>query len=112
MSTRKLLFIDRDGCLIEEPEDEQVDRLDKLRLMPGVIPALIALREAGFGLIMVTNQDGLGTPRFPQIDFDGPHRMLLDILASQGIEFDAIHIDPSLPEDHAPTRKPGVGMLL
>jgi len=112
MSTRKLLFIDRDGCLIEEPDDEQVDRLDKLRLMPGVIPALLALREAGFGLIMVTNQDGLGSERFPQADFDGPHRMMLDLLASQGIEFDAIHIDCSLPEDNAPTRKPGVGMLL
>jgi imidazoleglycerol-phosphate dehydratase/histidinol-phosphatase len=112
MTTRKLLFIDRDGCLIEEPDDEQVDRLDKLRLMPGVIPALIALRDAGYGLVMVTNQDGLGSERFPQADFDGPHQMLLDILTSQGIEFEAVHIDRSLPSDPAPTRKPGVGMVL
>ena len=112
MTTRKLLFIDRDGCLIEEPADEQVDRLEKLHLMPGVVPALLDLRKAGFGLVMVSNQDGLGSERFPQADFNGPHRMLLDILASQGIEFEAIHIDPTLPGDNAPTRKPGVGMLL
>ena len=112
MSFKKILFIDRDGCLIEEPADEQVDALDKFRLMPGVIPALLRLKQAGYRFVMVSNQDGLGTARFPQEDFDGPHQLLLHILSSQGIEFDAIHIDASLPEDHAPTRKPGVGMLL
>lgn len=112
MSTRKILFIDRDGCLIEEPEDEQVDAYGKLRLMAGVIPALLRLKQAGFRFVMVTNQDGLGTDTFPKEDFDGPHGLLLQVLASQGIVFDAIHIDPSRPEDRSPNRKPGVGMLL
>ncbi|MFW5816438.1 MAG: bifunctional histidinol-phosphatase/imidazoleglycerol-phosphate dehydratase HisB [Wenzhouxiangella sp.] len=112
MSHRKILFIDRDGCLIEEPADEQVDSFEKFRLMPGVIPALVALRQAGFRFVMVSNQDGLGSDAFPQHDFDGPQRLLLQILSSQGIEFDAVHIDPSLPEEHSPKRKPGVGMLL
>ena len=112
MSQRKILFIDRDGCLIEEPADEQVDSFAKFRLMPGVIPALLRLKSAGFRFIMVSNQDGLGTDSFPQDQFEGPHNLLLQILSSQGIEFDAIHIDPSLPQDHSPNRKPGVGMLL
>ena len=112
MSQRKFLFIDRDGCLIEEPADEQIDSFEKLRLMPGVIPALLKLKSAGFRFVMVSNQDGLGTESFPQQDFDGPHQLLLQILSSQGIEFDAVHIDPSRPEDHSPNRKPGVGMLL
>ena len=112
MSYKKILFIDRDGCLIEEPADEQVDALEKFRLMPGVIPALLRLKQAGYRFVMVSNQDGLGTERFPQADFEGPQQLLLQILSSQGIEFDAIHIDASLPEDHAPTRKPGVGMVL
>jgi imidazoleglycerol-phosphate dehydratase / histidinol-phosphatase len=112
MSTRKILFIDRDGCLIEEPADEQVDSFEKFRLMPGVIPALLDLKAAGFRFVMVSNQDGLGTDSFPQQDFVGPQELLLQILSSQGIEFDAIHIDPTLPADNAPTRKPGVGMLL
>ncbi|MEM7055218.1 MAG: bifunctional histidinol-phosphatase/imidazoleglycerol-phosphate dehydratase HisB, partial [Pseudomonadota bacterium] len=81
-------------------------------LMPDVVPALLELKAAGFRFVMVSNQDGLGTDAFPQDQFDGPHELLLQILSSQGIEFDATHIDPTLPEDHAPTRKPGVGMLL
>ncbi len=112
MSTRKILFIDRDGCLIEEPEDEQVDAFDKLRLMPGVIPALLRLKQAGFRFVMVTNQDGLGTDAFPETDFQGPHDLLLQILSSQGISFDAVHIDPSLPAEQSSNRKPGIGMLL
>jgi imidazoleglycerol-phosphate dehydratase/histidinol-phosphatase len=112
MSTRKILFIDRDGCLIEEPADEQVDSFEKFRLMPGVIPALLRLKAAGYRFVMVTNQDGLGTDSFSEADFQGPHDLLLQILESQGIVFDAVHIDRSLPADHAPTRKPGVGMLL
>ena len=112
MSYRKILFIDRDGCLIEEPDDEQVDSLEKFRLMPGVIPALLRLKAAGYRFVMVSNQDGLGTASFPEEDFRGPHELLLQILGSQGIEFDAEHIDPSLPEDNSPNRKPGVGMLL
>ncbi|MBS3743051.1 MAG: bifunctional histidinol-phosphatase/imidazoleglycerol-phosphate dehydratase HisB [Wenzhouxiangellaceae bacterium] len=112
MSYRKILFIDRDGCLIEEPEDEQVDALEKFRLVPGVIPALLRLKDAGYRFVMVSNQDGLGTESFPEERFRGPHELLLQILDSQGIEFDAEHIDPSLPVDNSPNRKPGVGMLL
>ncbi|MEE4637313.1 MAG: bifunctional histidinol-phosphatase/imidazoleglycerol-phosphate dehydratase HisB [Wenzhouxiangella sp.] len=112
MSHRKILFIDRDGCLIEEPADEQIDSFEKFRLMPGVIPALLALKQGGFRFVMVTNQDGLGSESFPQQDFDGPHQLLLQVLSSQGIEFDAVHIDPSRSEENSPRRKPGVGMLL
>lgn len=111
MSRRPILFIDRDGCLIVEPPDEQVDSFAKLRLMPGVIPALIRLRDAGYRFVMVTNQDGLGTDRFLEEDFRGPHQLLMEILSSQGIEFEAVRIDRSLPEDAAPTRKPGLGLV-
>ncbi|QOC22539.1 bifunctional histidinol-phosphatase/imidazoleglycerol-phosphate dehydratase HisB [Wenzhouxiangella sp. AB-CW3] len=112
MSLQKILFVDRDGCLIEEPADEQVDSLEKLRLMPGVIPALLTLRQAGYRLVMVSNQDGLGTDDFPHEQFEKPHALMKQIFSSQGIEFDAEHIDPTRPEDNAPTRKPGIGMLL
>ncbi len=108
----KYLFIDRDGTIIEEPDDFQIDRLDKLKLIPDVIPALLKLQAAGYQLIMVSNQDGLGTDSFPQEDFDGPHQLLLSILNSQGIGFAAEHIDPHFEHDNAPTRKPGIGMLL
>lgn len=112
MSRTKILFIDRDGCLIEEPADEQVDSFEKFRLMPNVIPALLRLKAAGYRFVLVSNQDGLGTDSFPRARFEGPHRLLLQILSSQGIEFDAEHIDPSFPHEHSPNRKPGVGMLL
>ncbi len=112
MSSRKILFIDRDGCLIEEPPDEQIDSFEKFRLVPGVIPSMLKLRDAGYRFVLVSNQDGLGSDSFPTEDFEGPHRLLLQILESQGIEFDAEHIDPSRPDDHSPNRKPGIGMLL
>ena len=107
----KWLFVDRDGCLVEEPADEQIDRFDKLMLMPDVIPALRKIMAAGFGLVMVTNQDGLGTGSFPQRDFDGPHQWLLALLASQGIRFHEVLIDASRPEDGLDTRKPGTGLV-
>lgn len=112
MALKKILFIDRDGTLIEEPADEQIDSFEKLAFVSGVIPALLRLKQAGYRFVMVSNQDGLGSESFPQASFEGPHRLMLQVLSSQGIEFDAIHIDPSRPEDNAPTRKPGVGMLL
>ncbi|MBS0463581.1 MAG: bifunctional histidinol-phosphatase/imidazoleglycerol-phosphate dehydratase HisB [Proteobacteria bacterium] len=117
MSARKILFVDRDGTLIAEPPDEQIDSFEKLRLIDGAIPALLRLREAGFEFVLVSNQDGLGTERFPQSRFDGPHRLLLQILASAGIVFVEQLIDVSFPHelamrDGVPTRKPGIGMAL
>jgi len=112
MSVKKILFIDRDGCLIEEPDDEQIDSYEKFRLLPGVIPALIELKAAGYRFVMVSNQDGLGSDSFPTEDFQGPQDLLMQILESQGLGFDAVLIDPTRPEDHAATRKPGVGMVL
>ena len=111
-SLAPILFVDRDGTLILEPSDFQIDAYAKLRFVEGVIPALLRLRAAGYRLVMVSNQDGLGTPAFPQADFDGPHQLMLQVFASQGIVFDEELIDRTLPEDNAPTRKPGIGMAL
>lgn len=108
----KILFVDRDGVLIEEPEDEQIDSFEKLRLVEGAIPALLRLRDAGFEFVMVSNQDGLGTASFPMESFEGPQNLLLQILASQGIVFREVLIDPHFPADNSPNRKPGLGMVL
>ena len=107
----KILFIDRDGVLIEEPADEQIDRYEKFRLVEGAIPALIRLRDAGFEFVMVSNQDGLGTPAYPRESFEGPQALLLQILASQGILFREVLIDEHFPADNSPNRKPGIGMV-
>jgi imidazoleglycerol-phosphate dehydratase / histidinol-phosphatase len=107
----RVLFTDRDGTLIEEPEDERVDALAKLRFMPGVFAALAALSRAGYRLIMVTNQDGLGGPDFPHAAFDPPHRFLLEALRSQGIVFDAVFICPHTAADGCACRKPKTGLL-
>lgn len=107
----KVLFVDRDGTLIHEPDDFQVDRLDKIRLVDGVIPALLELRRHGFRLVMVTNQDGLGTPAFPQEHFDAPHGLILQLFESQGVAFDEVFICPHLPEDNCDCRKPRTGLL-
>jgi len=108
---RKVLFVDRDGCLIVEPPDGQVDSYDKFDLMPGVIAALQRLTGSGYELVMVTNQDGLGSERFPEHAFDGPQNLLLRILASQGIVFREILVDRSFPHEGLDTRKPGTGLL-
>jgi imidazoleglycerol-phosphate dehydratase/histidinol-phosphatase len=107
----KILFVDRDGTLIEEPVDQQIDRYEKFRLVPGAIAALRRLAGAGYGLVMVTNQDGLGTPAFPEEAFIGPQRLLLDILAGEGIGFLEVLVDRSMPSEHMPTRKPGLGLV-
>ncbi len=109
--SRQFLFVDRDGCLIEEPADQQIDSYAKLALLPGVIAALQRFMAAGYELVMVTNQDGLGTASFPEGDFVGPHQLLLRILASQGITFCDVLIDRSFPHEHRDTRKPGIGLM-
>lgn len=112
MSTAaKVLFVDRDGTLIEEPEDQQIDRYEKFRLVPGTIAALSRFVAAGYRLVMVSNQDGLGTETFPEVDFDGPQQLLLDVLASEGIDFDEILIDRHREGEGIETRKPGTGMV-
>jgi imidazoleglycerol-phosphate dehydratase / histidinol-phosphatase len=108
----KILFIDRDGVLIEEPADEQIDSFEKFRLVDGVIPALLRLRDAGFQFVMVSNQDGLGTASYPRESFEGPQALLLQVLRSQGIEFREVLIDEHFPADNSPNRKPGIGMVM
>ncbi len=111
MSGRRVVFVDRDGTLNEEPPDEQVDALEKIRLMPGVVPALLDIRRAGYSLVMVTNQDGLGTASLPRERFDAAHRFIVDLFASQGIEFEAVFICPHFKSDDCGCRKPKTGLL-
>lgn len=111
MSGERILFVDRDGTLIEEPPDEKVDRLDKIKLLPDVIPALIDLKRAGMKLVMVTNQDGLGTPSLPTEDFEQSHRFVLELLASQGVVFDAVFVCPHYKHEDCGCRKPRLGMV-
>lgn len=107
----KVLFVDRDGTLVEEPPDEQVDSLEKIRFLPGVFAALNELRAAGFRLAMVTNQDGLGTDSFPTPTFEVPQRFILEAFASQGITFDAIFVCPHKKLDGCDCRKPSTKMV-
>ena len=108
---KKALFIDRDGTIIREPEDEQIDSLEKLEFVPGAIGALSSLAKLDFVLVMVSNQDGLGTPSFPEEDFHPAHNKMLKTLQGEGVVFDEILIDRSFPQDNAPTRKPRTGLL-
>lgn len=109
---KRALFIDRDGTLIKEPADEQIDAFEKLEFVPGVMRHLGFICEhLDYELVMVTNQDGLGTPSFPEDTFWPAHELMLKTLRGEGIVFDDILIDRSFPEEGLPTRKPGTGML-
>lgn len=110
---KKVLFIDRDGTIIiDPPVTEKVDSIELLEFLPGVIKALHHLAtQTDYELVMVTNQDGLGTDFFPEENFWPAHNMMLKILAGEGVKFTGIHIDRSFPQDNLPTRKPGTGML-
>ena len=108
---KKALFIDRDGTVIAEPADEQIDSLEKLAFVPGAISALKALTGLGFDLVLATNQDGLGTASFPEETFWPAHEKMLSTLRGEGVAFDDQLIDRTFPHDNAPTRKPGTGMF-
>jgi imidazoleglycerol-phosphate dehydratase/histidinol-phosphatase len=110
---KKILFIDRDGTIIHEPDDDyQVDSLDKLHFIPKVIVSLNKIvKNTDYELVMVTNQDGMGTDIFPEDRFWPAHNKMLEILKNEGIEFSAIHIDKSFPHENSDNRKPGTGML-
>lgn len=113
MKKNKILFIDRDGTLVEEPEDEQVDSFEKLKFTKGVFKNLGFIRShLDFRFVMVSNQDGLGTPAFPKEKFEPIHHFILQTFEGEGITFDDQLIDSHFPEDHSPMRKPGTGMLL
>ncbi|MCP4476119.1 MAG: bifunctional histidinol-phosphatase/imidazoleglycerol-phosphate dehydratase HisB [Gammaproteobacteria bacterium] len=112
MQQYNYLFIDRDGTLIVEPEDQQIDAIAKLDFLPGVFSALIQLQRAGYKLVMVTNQDGLGTTAFPETDFQPAHQLMLKLLRSQGIVFDDIKICPHQADEGCRCRKPEVGLLM
>ena len=106
-----ILFVDRDGTLIKEPDDSQVDRLHKVELLPDVISALLRLAKHGYRFVMVTNQDGLGTQSFPQDDFDICQNHVLGIFRSQGVDFDEIFVCPHLADAGCECRKPKAGLL-
>ena len=107
----KVIFVDRDGTLLKEPANEQIDSLDKVEFVPGAISGMKALTGLGYELVMASNQDGLGTSAFPEDTFWPAQNLLLKTLEGEGVVFDDILIDPSFPEDNSPFRKPGIGMF-
>lgn len=111
MAKKLVAFLDRDGTLIEEPEDFQVDALWKVRLLDGVIPSLLRLRDAGYRLVLVSNQDGLGTDSFPAQDFQSVHDFVLALFSTQGIVFDEEFFCPHFEAEACDCRKPRTGLL-
>jgi imidazoleglycerol-phosphate dehydratase/histidinol-phosphatase len=110
---KKILFIDRDGTIVKEPPvDYQLDSFEKLEFLPQAITQLHRIaRELDYELVMVTNQDGLGTDSFPEHTFWPVHNLMMNILKNEGVEFSEVIIDKTFPEDNAPTRKPGTALL-
>jgi imidazoleglycerol-phosphate dehydratase / histidinol-phosphatase len=109
---KRVLFIDRDGTIISETADETIDTMDKLKLLPGVINALSDIvKYTDYELVMISNQDGLGRPDFPEERFWGPHNFLMDLLKNEGIEFKEVLIDGHYEDENSPMRKPNTGML-
>lgn len=110
---KKVLFIDRDGTIIEEPAEEQVDSFDKMVFLPGAITCLSKIaREMDYEMVLVSNQDGLGTASYPEDTFWPVQNLMIRILKGEGVEFKEIFIDKTRPEENAPTRKPGTAMLV
>jgi imidazoleglycerol-phosphate dehydratase/histidinol-phosphatase len=108
----KLLFVDRDGTMIKEPADEQIDSFEKLEFYPGAIEYLSKIAtELDYELVMITNQDGLGSAAYPDDTFFPVHNFILKTFANEGVNFSAVYIDRTWPADNAPTRKPGTGLL-
>jgi len=109
---KRVLFIDRDGTLILEPEDEQIDSFDKLKFYPGALQYLPRIaRELDFEIVLVSNQDGLGTDSHPEANFWPVHNFVVQTFAAEGVQFVREHIDKTFPHENAATRKPGIGML-
>ena len=108
---RKFLFLDRDGTLVVEPQDKQVDAVAKVELMPGVIPALLKARAAGFEFVIVSNQDGMDTPSFPIEKFESTQDYIRNLFLSQGIQFSSEFYCPHFPDDGCNCRKPRAGLL-
>src|SRR6185312_5081255 len=109
---RRVLFIDRDGTLILETADEQIDSFAKLEFYPGALTWLPRIaKELDYELAMVTNQDGLGTASYPEESFDMIQNFVLKTFENEGVKFSGIHVDRTFPRDNAPTRKPGTALL-
>jgi imidazoleglycerol-phosphate dehydratase/histidinol-phosphatase len=109
---QRLLFVDRDGTMIKEPDDEQIDSFEKLEFYPGAIEYLSKIAtELDYELVMVTNQDGLGTASYPEDTFWPVHNFIMKTFANEGVNFSAVYIDRTWPKDNAPTRKPGTALL-
>ena len=109
--SRKILFLDRDGTLIVEPEDGRVDSLEKVALVTDVVPALLRCKAAGYEFVIVSNQEGLGSPEFPRERFVAAQTFVAALFASQGIEFTEALFCPHLPDEACDCRKPGVGLV-